>query len=106
EAKPRPVVVSGVVWSFDGSRVVIECESLDNKDRWLALVDLEAKKIVPLHRLSDAAWVNGRFSEMGWLKDNRTVWFLSEESGYSQLYALDVTGPGGEPSRKRELTTP
>jgi dipeptidyl aminopeptidase/acylaminoacyl peptidase len=28
---------------------------------------------------------------VGWLGDNKTIWFQSEESGYSHLYVLDIT---------------
>src|SRR6185369_741554 len=35
------------------------------------------------------------------LADNRTLWYLSEASGYSHLYAVDVTAPD---SRPRALT--
>ena len=34
----------------------------------------------------DDAWINWNFNEFGWLSDNTTLWYLSEESGYSQLY--------------------
>ncbi len=106
DAKPRPVVVGDVAWSLDGSRVAIQCFSLDNKDRWIAVIDLETKKVVPLEHMTDSAWINGRFAEMGWLKDNHTLWFLSEETGYSQLYALDVAAPETDTGRRRRLTGP
>jgi dipeptidyl aminopeptidase/acylaminoacyl peptidase len=30
-------------------------------------------------------------ANVGWLADNKTVWFQSEESGYSHLYTADIT---------------
>ncbi len=36
----------------------------------------------PQHRLTDAAWIDRAFNEFGWLNDNRTLWYESEESGY------------------------
>jgi hypothetical protein len=37
--------------------------------------------------------LNGGFGNptLGWLSDNKSIWFTSEESGYSHLYTLDVT---------------
>jgi dipeptidyl aminopeptidase/acylaminoacyl peptidase len=42
--------------------------------------------------LTDSAWVNERFSEYGWLSDNRTLWYQSEESGYIHLYTKALSG--------------
>ncbi len=84
---PRAVQLDRVVWSDDGRRAALQVFSWDNKDRWIAQVDLEGKRLVPLERMSDPAWVNDYdFFEFGWLRDGRTLWFLSEESGWSQLY--------------------
>lgn len=89
----RPVVVSGgrnaIDWSADGGKVAVMLRAVDNKDRWIASVDLGAAKLKPLHRVSDGAWVNYDNAEFGWLPDNRTLWYLSEESGYSHLYTMD-----------------
>jgi dipeptidyl aminopeptidase/acylaminoacyl peptidase len=97
---PRPVELHRIVWSEDGGRVVVQLYSYDNKDRWIAAVDLEKKRLVPVHRVSDPAWVNDwDHDELGWLRDGRTLWFLSEESGYSHIHLRPV--PAG---RARQLT--
>lgn len=85
-------------WSLDGRSVALSIHSVDNKDRWLATVDLAAATLQNRDRLTDAAWINWDFNEFGWLPDNRTLWFLSESSGYSHLYLND----GG---RSRALTS-
>ena len=89
----RPVVVSGgrnaIDWSANGANVAVMLRSVDNKDRWIASVDLPAAKLKPLNRVTDGAWVNYDNAEFGWLPDNRTLWYLSEESGYSHLYTQD-----------------
>ena len=77
-------------WSPDGSEVVLYVRANDNKDRWIATVDFEEKKIVNQHRISDRAWINPYHIEHGWLKDNKTLWFLSEDHGYLGLYAKDI----------------
>ena len=82
-------------WSADGSRLAVQIRAIDNKDRWIAGVDFGNGKLQPLHRLTDPAWINYNFNDYGWLPDNRTFWYLSEESGYSHLYTLT---PGGKPA--------
>jgi dipeptidyl aminopeptidase/acylaminoacyl peptidase len=79
-------------WSDDSRNVAVLVRAVDNKDRWLATVDLAHGTLQPRHRLHDAAWVGWNFNDFGWLQDGRTLWYLSEESGYSQLYALDTAG--------------
>ena len=83
---PRPVSLSGLGWNSSGSTAWVQLVSLDNKDRWIALVDLDDSKLVPVHRLTDDAWINWSFRDTGWLPDDETLFFLSEESGYSHLY--------------------
>lgn len=79
-------------WSANGARVAVLAQAIDNKDRWIAAVDLSAAKLQPLHRLSDAAWVNNRGNDFGWQPDNSTLWYESEESGYSHLYLRTADG--------------
>ncbi|AVR95629.1 S9 family peptidase [Pseudoduganella armeniaca] len=90
---------NGIAWSGDGAQVAVSIRAVDNKDRWLAAVDLAGARLKPLHRLTDKAWVNNSYNEFGWLPDNRTLWFLSEETGYSHLYTLGADG------RQRALTS-
>ncbi len=76
----------GIAWSRDGTALAVQFLSIDNKDRWIASVDFTKYALVPQHRLTDSAWIGWTFNEFGWLADNRTLWFLSEESGFSHLY--------------------
>ena len=85
-------VNGGVVWSADGGAVCILMYSIDHKDRWIASVDLAYYALVPQHRLTDAAWIDRSFNEFGWLNDNRTLWYESEESGYAHLYTKALNG--------------
>jgi len=79
-------------WSANGARVAVLAQAIDNKDRWIAAVDFTAAKLQPLHRLSDSAWVNNRGNDFGWQPDNSTLWYESEESGYSHLYLRGADG--------------
>ena len=99
----RPVVHERIVWSEDGRHAALLLWSFDNKDRWIATLEPPAAGLVTRHRLSDPAWVNNSdFFDFGWLKDNTTLWYLSEDTGYSHLYTLATgEGSGGAP---RQLT--
>ncbi|GJI98587.1 peptidase S9 [Duganella caerulea] len=79
-------------WSANGAQVAVMAQAIDNKDRWIATVDLAAAKLKPVHRLSDAAWVNNRGNDFGWQPDNSTLWYQSEESGYAHLYMQTADG--------------
>jgi len=97
EADPRPVALERLVFSPDGQRAAVQLHSFDNKDRWIALVDREGS-LQPIHRLSHVdGWINWYHNELGWTPDGRYLWFLSEESGWSQLY---VHEPGAGETRR------
>ncbi|MGH8161136.1 MAG: S9 family peptidase [Gammaproteobacteria bacterium] len=98
--KVRPVEVWGIAWSDGGKRLALEFRSIDNKDRWIATVDFaDHMKLVTRNRLTDAAWINWLYNGFGWLHDNQTLWYLSEASGYSQLYLENV-----ENGKTRQMT--
>jgi dipeptidyl aminopeptidase/acylaminoacyl peptidase len=82
----------GIVWSDDGSHLAVQLRAIDNKDRWITSVDFGNHTLVNQQRLHDDAWINSNFNDFGWLKDNRTLWYLSEETGYSQLYSKALDG--------------
>ena len=82
----RTLTIPRMVWSRDGRHVAVQLRAIDNKDRWIARVDFAAKKLASEHRLSDAAWINWNFNEFGWTDDSAALWYLSEETGWSQLY--------------------
>jgi len=80
----------GIVWSEDGQSAAVQMRAIDNKDRWIASIDFDKHALVNQHRLTDKAWINWNFNDFGWLKDGRTLWYLSEETGYSQLYSKSL----------------
>ena len=82
----RPVQVWSTQWSPDGSEVVLWVHANDNKDRWIATLDFDDMKLVNQHRATDEAWINPYHRGHGWLRDNRTLWFLSEDHGYLGIY--------------------
>ncbi len=99
----RAVQLTQVTWSRDGRHLALQLRAYDNKDRWLATLDPAApadpegnRTLVNRHRLTDPAWINWDYNDMGWLEDNATLWLLSEESGWSQLH---LVGLDGRPAR-------
>jgi dipeptidyl aminopeptidase/acylaminoacyl peptidase len=97
----------GIVWSRDGKALAIQFVSIDNKDRWIASVDFAKYALVPQHRLSDPAWINWTYDDFGWLTDNRTLWYESEESGYAHLYTkAPNAGPQALTQGRFEVSEP
>ncbi len=102
----RAVIFLGPIFSDDGKAVVV-VRSLDNKDRWIMLLDLPTGELKLLDRQRDEAWVGGpgiggwNFStgNIGWMPDGQHVWFQSEATGYSHLYTVHV-----ESGKKKQLT--
>ena len=97
----RAVVINGPVWSEDGKLCVVVVRSLDNKDRWIMRLVPETQTLTLLDRQHDDAWIGGpgigssaATGNMGFLADNKTLWFQSEASGYSHVYTVDVLSPG------------
>jgi dipeptidyl aminopeptidase/acylaminoacyl peptidase len=98
EPKPRVVSVGDLEWSDDGKRLALQLYSYDNKDRWIAVADAASGPLQPLERIHDPAWIGWSFNQLGWMRDSSTLWYLSEEGGFSQLYLRPVAGA------RRQLT--
>ena len=99
---PRPITLlqswnwqrPSIRWHKNGNAVAVMLEAWDNKDRWIATVDLENKRLENQHRLHDDAWVNYRFNTFGWFNNTETLYFQSEHNGYAHVYKQT---PGSEP---------
>jgi hypothetical protein len=89
----RTVNLSVPVWNNANDLGLVVARAHDNKDRWICLLDPESGTLQVLDRQRDEAWIagpgiSGFTGSIGWLPDNETVWFQSEESGYSHLTTL------------------
>jgi dipeptidyl aminopeptidase/acylaminoacyl peptidase len=105
--EPDAINGGSIVWSVNGGALGIEIYAIDHKDRWIVSVDLANYALVPQHRLSDAGWIEGAFNEFGWLNDNRTLWYESEESGFAHLYTKPLNGEAHALTRGRfEVSSP
>ena len=103
---PKPVIIHGPFFSAD-SKAAVVLRSMDNKDRWICLLDMQTGTLEQLDWQHDEAWIGGpgisgwNFTPgtIGWLADNKHLYFQSEVTGFSHLYALNV-----ETKEKKALT--
>lgn len=108
EIKEREINLLGPVWNESEDMAVVVALSKDNKDRWILLLNPATGDLELLDRQRDEAWIGGPgiggwgFStgSMGWMPDGKSIWFHSEESGYSHLYAVHT-----ETKKKTTLTS-
>jgi len=97
-SKDRDVQLSQLQWSDDGTQAVLMARATDNKDRWVMLLDPASGKTKILATVHDDAWVDGPGAfTLGWLPDNRHVYFESERDGWAHLYSVSIEG--GEPTQ-------
>lgn len=73
-------------WNTSGEKVAVMLEAWDNKDRWIATVNVEKGELVNQHRLHNDAWINYRHNGFGWLHHSDVLYYQSEETGYAHLY--------------------
>ncbi|TXH22898.1 MAG: S9 family peptidase [Chitinophagaceae bacterium] len=100
EGASRNVSIMGMIWSPTGKYAITEVRAADNKDRWLMLLDTATHSLKLIDRQHDDAWIGGpgMFRSLGWINDE-TVWFQSEETGYSHLYTFHI------PSQSKKALT-
>jgi len=95
---PRNIGYQSPIFNKKGDLAVMVIRSADNKDRWIMQLDLIKRELVLLDRQRDESWIGGpgigewnyERNTLGWLADDETIWFQSEESGYSHIYTLNV----------------
>ena len=107
EKKNKLIVVQEPVYNENGSYAISEIRSQDNKDRWIVSLNLEKGTFQELDHQHDEAWIGGPGipsnsygrGTLGFLGDNKTIYFQSEETGYSHLYTYNL-----ESKKKTQLT--
>tara|TARA_R110000850_G_scaffold277086_1_gene422346 strand:+ start:71278 stop:73644 length:2367 start_codon:yes stop_codon:yes gene_type:complete len=97
EAKEREVYLSRAYFSDNGNHAIVNVRSKDNKDRWIAKLNLQTGELESIDRQRDEAWIAGPGigwsmggGTIGWLPDNKHIYYQSEATGYSHLYIQDV----------------
>ncbi|MBO0342637.1 prolyl oligopeptidase family serine peptidase [Flagellimonas profundi] len=88
--------INGPTWNADGSKGILDIQANDYKDRWIVLLDPKTGKVEQLDRQHDEAWIAGpgigRWGggSLGWMPDDKSIWFMSEKTGYSHLYTMNL----------------
>ncbi len=107
ELVEKSISMQAPVYNTTGNLAVFEARSLDNKDRWILQLNLETAAITELDHQHDEAWIGGpgipgyNFGggTLGFLADNKTIYFQSEATGFSHLYTYNL-----ETKKKNQLT--
>jgi len=82
-------------WSKDGSTALLSANTADYKMRYLMTVSGDdARQTNTIDTLRDSAWVGGPCSGCGGFLPDGRIWFVSEASGYAQMYAIKADGTG------------
>ena len=105
--KDRDIFIHPLVFAKNSPLALCDIRSADNKDRWIVVVNLEKATVLEIEHQHDEAWIGGPGigswnSEVGtldWLEDGKTIYFQSEQDGYSHLYLYELTA-----SKKSQLT--
>ncbi len=100
----KQVKIQGPFFHPSQELCFVVIRSQENKDRWIAMVDLTSFELELIQHDHDEAWIggpgvsswNGSAGNVGWLRDQAKIYFQSEETGYSHLYLYDL---------KKEKTT-
>ena len=97
ENEDRISYISEPKWSSDGKHAVLDINANDYKDRWIVLLNLEKGTITNLNHQHDEAWIAGPGissygrSNLGWMPDNKNIWYMSEKTGYAHIYKTNIS---------------
>jgi len=87
-------------WNVTGTAGLVTATSADFKQAWLWSMDAATGSMKLLAHDQDSAWVSGAcpyFAStacVGWLPDDETAYYVSERSGFAQLYSVRRDGTG------------
>jgi hypothetical protein len=93
--RERDVTFGAVQFSDDGTKAFVALRARDNKDAWILAFDPATAKGRVLATTHDDAWIR-RGLQSGWMPDNANIWFVSEQTGFAQLYELAFERGAGE----------
>ncbi len=92
-AADRDISANVIGWSEVSAHGLVRVRSRDNKEWWLFSVDPSSGETTLLDTLRDEAWVGGPCGFcMGWIPGQDRVYYVSEENGYSHVYAVNADG--------------
>ncbi|HSG48433.1 MAG TPA: prolyl oligopeptidase family serine peptidase [Longimicrobiales bacterium] len=94
--------LNAVGWNDAGTHALLYARSDDDTEWVLSTLEAATGEVTVVARERNEAWVGGPcgFGCRGWLPESSTVWYVSEESGYSHVYTVNADGTG-----TRQLTS-
>ena len=95
---PKELYIDETIFSATGTYAVLSIRSMDNKDRWIVAVQLKENTFTTIDHQHDEARIGGpgipsyAFANgtLGFLGDETTVFYQSEQTGYSHLYVYNM----------------
>ena len=100
--------ISGSWWSPDGSQILINKVSKDQKVREILVASASDGKTRLLDGERDEKWIDSLSSFLSWSPDGKRILFTSERDGWSHIYLLSLEG--GSPKQltrgEFEVTNP
>ncbi|HXV60078.1 MAG TPA: prolyl oligopeptidase family serine peptidase, partial [Vicinamibacteria bacterium] len=95
----KATILHGPYWNPQGTKAALQILSMDHKDRWLSLVDLDTGVVTHLDHQTEEAWIGGPLVEgrwqpgfLEWLPDGTAFGLGSVESGWAMLTLAHVDG--------------
>jgi dipeptidyl aminopeptidase/acylaminoacyl peptidase len=95
----KDVVVHGPYWNPQGTKAVVQILSMDHKDRWISVLDVETGETEVIDHQHEDTWIGGPLVEgrwsagfLQWLPDGEAFGFGSTASGWAMLYLGSVDG--------------
>lgn len=80
-------------YSPDGSKLLLDIETLERHARKLFIYDIKSKAINEIYSETDPAWFERHSNPTVFINDS-TILFESEISGYNNLYSINCDGTG------------
>jgi dipeptidyl aminopeptidase/acylaminoacyl peptidase len=99
----REINARFAAWNRAGTHGLITATSSDFKEAWVWTVDAATGALTLVVHDRDEAWVAGPCPItlcVGWMPDDRAVYFVSERDGHAHLYTVRGDGSG-----TRQLTS-
>ncbi|MGI8509969.1 MAG: prolyl oligopeptidase family serine peptidase [Gemmatimonadaceae bacterium] len=85
-------------WNSSGTDAILYAFRPDNKERILYSISSADGSLHVIESLRDTAWVGGPCSTCaGWYDAGRHIWYVSEATGFAQLYSATVRGGDTRP---------
>ncbi len=95
----KDTVIHGPYWSPDGRHAAVQTLSMDHKERWISLLDLETGTLRHVDHQIEESWIGGplvvgRWSPgtLLWLDDGDAFAFGSVASGWAMLLLANLDG--------------